>query len=222
MADSYCNPVATMTERRFFLRFFLSTIVAGLSLSTQADAQTENPEAVVRSAAEQVLESIDGRREYLEANPEELRALVNSVFLPRFDRGYAAYLVLGRYGREASADQRSRFTEALYQYMLNRYANGLLSYTSDRLQVLPYQDTPGEERATVRTFVMLNDGRKIPVNYDLRLGDAGWRVFDIAIEGISYVRNLRSQLGQEIEQNGLESVIARLIAESGQAEGDSA
>jgi phospholipid transport system substrate-binding protein len=211
-----------MTERRFFLRFLLSSILAALSLSTQASAQTESPEAVVRSAAEQVLESIDGRRDELKANPEELRELVNTVFLPRFDRSYAAYLVLGRYGRAASADQRSRFTEALYEYMLNRYANGLLSYTSDRLEILPYQGTPGEERATVRTFVRLNDGRRIPVNYDLRLGNEGWRVFDISIEGISYVRNLRSQLGEEIDQKGLESVISRLLAESAPSQDGSA
>ncbi len=112
----------------------------------------------------------------------------------------------------ASVDQRSRFTTALYDYILSRYAHGLLSFTSDRLQILPYRGTPGEERATVRTFVTLDNGRRIPVNYDLRLGDMGWRLYDIAIDGISYVRNLRSQLGAEIERDGLDSVIARLEA----------
>ena len=211
-----------MTERRFFLRSVVSAVIAGLGFGTRAGAQTENPEEVVRSAAEQVLESMEGRRAHLESHPAELRALVDAVFLPRFDRNYAAYLVLGRHGRAANADQRSRFSDALYQYLLSRYANGLLSFTSDRLQVLPFQGTPGDERTTVRTFVILNDGRRIPVNYDLRLGDAGWRVFDIAIDGISYVRNLRSQLGQEIEQNGLESVITRLIADGDMTGGDSA
>lgn len=203
-----------MTERRFFLRSALSAVIAGLGLSTPASGQNENPEAVVRSAAEQILESMEGRREQLAANRTELRELVDSIFLPRFDRSYAAYLVLGRYGRSASADQRSRFTDALYQYLLSRYANGLLSFTSDRLQILPYQGALDEERATVRTFVVLDDGRRIPVNYDLRRGDAGWRVFDIAIDGISYIRNLRSQLGQEIERNGLDSVISRLHSET--------
>jgi phospholipid transport system substrate-binding protein len=203
-----------MTERRFFLRSALSAIIAGLGLSTQASGQNENPEAVVRSAAEQILASMEGRREQLETNPAELRALVNSIFSPRFDRSYAAYLVLGRYGRSTSVDQRARFTDALYQYLLSRYANGMLSFTSDRLQILPYQGAPDEERATVRTFVVLNDGRRIPVNYDLRRSDAGWRVFDIAIDGISYIRNLRSQLGQEIERNGIDSVISRLDSET--------
>ena len=202
----------TASKRRRFLRSVLSAALVGLGFNSQAGAQTETPEDVVRGTAESVLDSIAARRDYLEAHPEELQELVNSVFLPRFDRSYAAYLVLGRYGRSASVDQRSRFTTALYDYILSRYARGLLSFTSDRLEILPYRGTPGEERATVRTFVILDDGRRIPVNYVLRLGDVGWRLYDIAIDGISYVRNLRSQLGAEIERNGLDSVIARLEA----------
>jgi len=182
----------------------------------------ESPDVVVRSAAADVLESMEGRREYLEAHPDELRQLVNNTFLPRFDRSYAAYLVLARHGRAATADQRSRFSEALYQYILNRYAHGLLSFTSDRLQILPFEEEEGQEKATVRTFVVLNYGSRIPVNYDLRLGDAGWRVYDIAIDGISYLRNLRSQLGEEIERSGLESVITRLIADGARVEDDAA
>ncbi len=166
----------------------------------------------MRATAESILQSMADRKEYLAAHPAELYRLVNSIFLPRFDQNYAAYLVLGRHVRAASAEQRSRFTTALYDYILNRYAQGLLSFTSDRLQILPYRDAPGEDRATVRTFVILDNGRRIPVNYDLRLSDVGWRLYDIAIDGISYVRNLRSQLGAEIEQNGLDSVIVRLEA----------
>ncbi len=211
-----------MSRRRHFLISAFSAVIVSLNLYTQADAQTETPEDVVRDTAESVLDSIARRRDYLAAHPQELEELVDSVFLPRFDRNYAAYLVLGRYGRSATADQRSRFTTALYDYILSRYAHGLLSFTSDRLQILPYRGTPGEERATVRTFVTLDNGRRIPVNYDLRLGDMGWRLYDIAIDGISYVRNLRSQLGAEIEQNGLEGVIARLEAYRIEPQDDSA
>lgn len=211
-----------MSRRRHFLISAFSAVIVSLNLYTQADAQTETPEDVVRDTAESVLDSIARRRDYLAAHPQELEELVDSVFLPRFDRNYAAYLVLGRYGRSATADQRFRFTTALYDYILSRYAQGLLSFTSDRLEILPYRGRPEEERATVRTFVILNDGRRIPVNYDLRLGDTGWRLYDIAIEGISYVRNLRSQLGAEIEQNGLDSVIARLEAYRAEPQDDPA
>lgn len=201
-----------MSKRRVRLISVFFAAVASVGLYSLANAQLETPEDVVRATAESILQSMADRKDYLAAHPAELYRLVDSIFLPRFDQNYAAYLVLGRHVRAASAEQRSRFTTALYDYILNRYAQGLLSFTSDRLQILPYRDAPGEDRATVRTFVILNDGRRIPVNYDLRLSDVGWRLYDIAIDGISYVRNLRSQLGAEIEKNGLDSVIARLEA----------
>ncbi|MCZ6474988.1 MAG: ABC transporter substrate-binding protein, partial [Gammaproteobacteria bacterium] len=201
-----------MSKRRVCLISVFFAAVASVGLYSLANAQLETPEDVVRATAESILQSMADRKDYLAAHPAELYRLVDSIFLPRFDRNYAAYLVLGRHVRAASAEQRSRFTTALYDYILNRYAQGLLSFTSDRLQILPYRDAPGEDRATVRTFVILDNGRRIPVNYDLRLSDVGWRLYDIAIDGISYVRNLRSQLGAEIEQNGLDSVIVRLEA----------
>ena len=204
--------MTTVSKRRCCLNSVFFATVASLGLYSQTNAQLETPEDVVRATAESILQSMADRKEYLAAHPAELYRLVNSIFLPRFDQNYAAYLVLGRHVRAASAEQRSRFTTALYDYILNRYAQGLLSFTSDRLQILPYRDAPGEDRATVRTFVILDNGRRIPVNYDLRLSDVGWRLYDIAIDGISYVRNLRSQLGAEIEQNGLDSVIVRLEA----------
>jgi len=212
----------TVSSRRHFLGSVFAAALAGLGHYPSADAQIETPEDVVRGTAASLLQSIAARKDYLERHPAELRKLVDSVFLPRFDRNYAAYLVLGRYGRTASAEQRSRFTIALYKYILNRYTHGLLSFTSDRLDILPYRGTPGAERATVRTFVVLNDGRRIPVNYDLRLSDAGWRLYDIGIDGISYVRNLRSQFGAEIEKNGLESVIATLEAPRAEPQDDPA
>jgi phospholipid transport system substrate-binding protein len=188
----------------------LALALSGFAAYSQDGAPTESPGDVVHGAAEIALQAMDGRREYLGANPAELRMIVDAAFRPRFDTNYAAYLVLGRHGRTASAEQRRRFTAALYNYILNRYAQGLLRFDADRLQILPYQGEPGEDRATVRTFVTLEDGEKIPVNYDLRLGDGGWKVYDVIIEGISYVRNLRSQLGSEIEQQGLDNVILRL------------
>ncbi len=178
----------------------------------QGFAPPESPEAIVRDAAEAILEAMEGRREYLEANPAELNAIVERVFLPRFDTAYASFLVLGRHARNASAEQRARFTTALYNYIVTRYGYGLLRFDSDRLEVLPMRGEPDGDRATIRTLVTLDDGSDVPVSYELRLGSGGWKVYDIVIEGVSYVRNLRSQVGAEIDANGLDSVILRLEA----------
>ena len=94
-----------------------------------------------------ILESMDDRRDYLEEHQAELRQLVNSVFSPRFDQNYAAYLVLGRHGRDASSEQRSRFTEALYDV----YSEPLRA-RSPLIHIGPSADSPvcrfGRRRAS--------------------------------------------------------------------------
>jgi phospholipid transport system substrate-binding protein len=48
----------------------------------------------------------------------------------------------------------------------------------------------------------------------MRLGDAGWKAYDVRIEGISYVQNYRNQFNAEIAAKGIDAVIARLEGET--------
>ncbi len=98
--------------------------------------------------------------------------------------------------------------------MVRQYATGLLEFNSDRLNVLPYKGEADAKRATVRTEVYLDDGTEVPVKYSMRLTDEGWKVYDVTIENISYIKNFRTQLGAEIQSKGLDAVIARLEADA--------
>ena len=73
--------------------------------------------------------------------------------------------------------------------------------------------TTQKKRTTVKTIVRLDDGTKVPVNYGMVKRDSGWLMFDVSIEGISYVRNFRTELNAEIQAKGLTSVINRLNGE---------
>lgn len=66
----------------------------------------------------------------------------------------------------------------------------------------------------VRTIVTLDDGTRVPVHYALVKRDSGWLMFDVNIEGISYVHNFRAELNSEINQKGLGAVIKRLESEA--------
>ena len=62
-------------------------------------------------------------------------------------------------------------------------------------------------------MVRRDSGAMVPVDYRLHLTPGGWKVYDVIIEGISYVKNYRTDLGAEIDQKGLEEVIQRLDQE---------
>jgi len=116
-------------------------------------------------------------------------------------RRYAAQLVLGRHWRNASDEERTEFIDAFYGSLLRKYGDGILEFDQSSLEVLPFRGDETQKRTTVKTFVKLDDGTKVPVNYGLVKRDVGWLMFDVTIEGISYVRNFRTELNAEIQAN---------------------
>jgi phospholipid transport system substrate-binding protein len=148
-------------------------------------------------------------------DPQKIRKLVDDQLLPYFDTEYAARLVLGKNWRTASETQRKRFIEAFYQSMLQNYGEALLDFTPDRLTIQPYHGAPEDTTATVRTEVRRDNGQRVPVNYSLHKTEAGWKAYDVTIEGISYVKSFRTDFGSEVEQKGLDSVIQRLESQQG-------
>mgnify|MGYP001821897754 FL=1 len=173
-------------------------------------AMAQEPTDVIRSASDQLAMELDGRKDALAEDPEALYALIDQVLLPRFDRRYAAQLVLGRHWRDAGPEQRERFIDAFYGSLLRRYADGVLEFDQEKIEILPFRGDLTKPRTTVKTMVTLEDGTDVPVNYGMVKRESGWLMFDVTIEGISYVRNFRTELNSEIQATSLDAVIERL------------
>jgi len=177
-------------------------------------AEDESPAVVIESAVDLLAEKMDGRHDELAANPATLYTLIDEILLPRFDRKFAAQMVMAKHWRIADEAQRERFIEAFYQALLRRYANGILEFDQERVTVLPYRGDTSKPRAKVKTTVVLDDGTKVAVDYELVKRDVGWLLFNVVIEGVSYVRNFRTELDSEIRSSSIDAVIERLEGEA--------
>ena len=193
---------------------------AGMGLVGAVQAQappaapnTLGPEQLVENSAKRMLTELDANRPMYAKDPAKLDSLVATVLLPNFDSEYSARLVLGQTWRTATPEQQKRFVDAFYHSLLHNYGAALLNFTADRFIILPYKGDPGDTTATVRTEVKKSTGEKVPVNFSLRKTDAGWKAWDVVIEGISYVKSFRTDFAAEIQQKGLDEVINRLEAD---------
>ena len=135
---------------------------------------------------------------------------MHEVVPPHFDSKLAARLVLARHWNDASVEQRRRFVDAFYHLLLHNFGADLVDFSLDRLQVLPYRGDANATYATVETLVRRGNGDLVHVNYSLHRTPQGWKVYDVAFKGISYLVSFRGDFSAEIEQKGLEELIARL------------
>ena len=185
-------------------------ILAAIIVLISCGAMAESPNDVVQAAADALEAGLEGRKDQFAADRDALYEMIDEILLPIFDRKYAAQLVLGKHWRNANDDERSEFIDAFYGSLLRKYGDGILEFDQSSLKILPFRGDDTKSRATVKTIVQLDDGTKVPVNYGVVKRDAGWMMFDVTIEGISYVRNFRTELNAEIQAKGLRAVIDRL------------
>jgi phospholipid transport system substrate-binding protein len=196
---------------------WLCSLVVSFGLAAMVQAQTPapapstlGPAELVENSAKRMLTELDANRAMYAKDPAKLDALVANVLLPHFDSEYSARLVLGQYWRTATPDQQKRFVDAFYHSLLHNYGAALVNFSADNFTILPYKGDPADTNATVRTEVRKSTGEKVPVNFSLHKTDAGWKAWDVVIEGISYVKSFRTDFAAEIQQKGLDEVINRL------------
>ena len=201
------------------MRIFVSIIFLAVGL-TSAPSFAQEPFEQVEEAMAELETVMDGRREELESDSDALYELIDSILLPRFDRTYSAQLVLGKNWRDADESQRERFIAAFYNSLLRKYAEGVLEFDSNRVELIPFRGDLTKKRTIVKTTVRLDDGAKVSVNYGFANRNDAWKMFDVTIEGISYIRNYRAELDAEIRSSSLDAVIVRLEGAMGTTEID--
>src|SRR5215470_4923440 len=172
----------------------------------------QSPSEVVQVAAQGMLNDLDKDRAAYRRDPAKVGRLVDKYLLPHFDTEYSARLVLGKYWRTATPEQRQHFIDAFYHSLLTNYGAALTEFTAERLKIYPTTVDPAKPIATVRTEVKRDNGDRVSVNYYMHKTPQGWKAWDVVIDGISYVNSYRTDFGEQIEQQGIDAVIKRLEA----------
>lgn len=197
---------------------YILLCVLGFAAITPARADTLTPNQVVQGIVDDLGKAMESHRGELKNNRDELLKTIDGIVLPHFDIDYASILVLGQNARTATPAQRARFAKAMYNSITHRYAEGLLKYTEGRVRVLPFKGELNDKRTLVRTQVVLDDGKVVPVDYAFRKTRAGdWEAYDVIIEGISYVTNYRNQVAAEIAKSSLDALTTRLESKGADA-----
>ncbi|MCP5153898.1 MAG: ABC transporter substrate-binding protein [Ectothiorhodospiraceae bacterium] len=192
-------------------------IVLGWGAAAWAD---EPPaQTLVRDTTDKVVSALKRERDAIEADPERLYTLVDEIVLPHFDFVRMSQRVLGKYWRDASDEQQQRFAREFQALLVRTYATALQEYRDQTIRFLPSRERPGGDEVSVRTEVEQPGGPPIPISYEMtRVGEA-WKVFDVAIDGVSLVINYRSTFANEIRQKGIDGLIERLQAHNREKRG---
>jgi phospholipid transport system substrate-binding protein len=170
-----------------------------------------SPSQLVLNNSQRVLSTLEKRRPEFQKNRAALRQFISSEFNAMFDRDWAARLVLGRHARGASEEDIRLFADALADNLMARYGSSLLDFnTKLRVRVKSETVLPQGQGVRVSSEFLRQGGQPIPVDYLMRKSGNQWKVFDVIVEGISYVQTFRNQFDAELQRKTIRQVATEL------------
>ncbi|NNE05249.1 MAG: ABC transporter substrate-binding protein [Xanthomonadales bacterium] len=193
---------------------YLGLIMVSLGLLFSSNLESQDltdPSPLISATAGSIFEKINGRRDEIRDDPRIAEEIVRNDLLPLMDAVYSARLILGRDSRQVSPEQLQEFADAMNRQLISKYAAGLVEFRSkEQIEVLDMKGKINPRATKVKTRFKLESGGYALVDYMFRMTDEGWKVFDVVVEGISYIVSFQGQIRPEVKAVGLDAVINRL------------
>ena len=181
------------------ISFFL---ILGAGKTAQASGITEGLKATI----DQVI-GVVTNPQYKNDRPTR-RAKMKDLIFPKFNFLEMGKRSLGnKHWKDISPEERKAFIELFGKLLENSYANKLESYSDEKIN---YVDEIVKGRyAMVKTEVVRKNST-INVDYKLIESPHEWQVYDIVVEGVSLIKNYRSQFGKVIHNDSFNTLMEKL------------
>jgi phospholipid transport system substrate-binding protein len=182
--------------------------LAAWLLLAASPASLAGPTEVIKVAVEQVVrvgeDSDLGRPAAAEQRRIEIRRIAESLF----DFPEMARRSLARHWTDRTAEQRQEFVRLFTDLMERVYFGKLENYSGER--ILYVSETVDGDYATVRSKILIGQRGDLPIDYRLRLTGSRWAVYDVLIDGISFVSTYRAQFNRVIQTSSYDDLVQKL------------
>jgi phospholipid transport system substrate-binding protein len=181
-----------------------------LSFSSLSLSQDLGPEQLVQKITNEVLESIKGDKQLAAGDKQKAVKLAEEKVLPYIDFEEATRLAVGRAWAKATPEQKKRIVTEFRNMLVRTYSNAIGGYEGQTLKVLPSRGKQDPQDTTVRTQFVRAGAPPLPIDFQMHKAGDTWKVYDIAVEGVSLVLTYRSEFDAVVKQDGIDGLIKRL------------
>ena len=183
----------------FFLFFFLFTSIG----------YGKQPMETLKQPIDNVL-SILKDPQYKDTDKKSLqRDKIFETVRILFDFPTITKLSLGKYRKSFTPEQLKTLIDVFTKLLGKTYINKMLVEFKDEEVVYIAEDMLTKKKAIVKTSILRKKG-KMMVDYRMHLHGGVWSVYDVKAEGVSLVKNYRTQFSQILFKEKPDFLIQKL------------
>lgn len=194
-------------------RPILSGIIIPMALlllgSATAVAAQPAPLEAIKGPIDTVIAILNDPAYKDDTRKEEQREKIWQSVSGIFDFNEISMRAVARNWRKFTPEERKQFAAVFSKFLGNTYVDKIQGQYHNEEIVYVSQEIVKKGRALAKTIIK-RETLEIPVDYRLKLMDGQWRVYDVAVEGISLVKNYRTQFAQLLKKESPADLIKRL------------
>jgi phospholipid transport system substrate-binding protein len=190
-----------------FSLHLLLVVLACSAAFGSSDQPLESPTEVVRATMTEVFRILEDPKLKDPAKLIPRRHMLEEVIAGRFDYAEMSKRALAAYWTPLTNEQRADFVNLFKAFLSDRYAGKIEGYSGEQVQYL-HERLEGQY-AEVRTK-LVSSKVEIPMDYRLINKAGRWYAYDIIADGVSLVKNYRSQFEKIIRSDSYEELVHRL------------
>ena len=168
---------------------------------------SESPTEAVRGTVTRVIGILEDPALKEAATLLPRRRMLAEAIAGRFDYAEMSRRALSAYWAPLTEAQRAEFVEVFKNFLSDRYAEKIEGYSGEQVRYLS-ERTEGTY-AEVRTALQ-SEKTTIPMDYRLFLKEGRWHAYDIIVDGVSLVKNYRSQFQKIIRESSYQELVKKL------------
>ncbi len=204
-----------MKYKRFYIFTSVIALMVSLVLASPCFADS-GITGELKGTIDKVIKIV--KDENLKNDKKSRRAALRKTIDERFNYRQMVMRSLAKNWDSRSDQERQHFISLFKALLENSYARKIVSYSDEKINYLG--ETIKGKYALVKTQVV-RPSSTIVVDYKLLQENGVWRVYDFVIEGVSMIRNYRSQFTKIIRKDSYKVLVQKLTDKINELERES-
>jgi phospholipid transport system substrate-binding protein len=139
----------------------------------------------------------------------ERAAEIREIVRQMFDFDEISKRALSRHWQTLQTEEQTEFVPLFRDLLERAYLTQVESVGGESIVFLGESIDAGGS-ATVRSKVITRHGSEIPLDYRLHKLDGSWRIYDVIVQGVSFIASYRIQFDRVIRAESYSSLRERL------------
>ncbi|MGB1236812.1 MAG: MlaC/ttg2D family ABC transporter substrate-binding protein [Pseudomonadales bacterium] len=179
-----------------YFNIFVAALFS-LSLSSAANAQWQAAADQVDISIKKMLEQATPYRGDAESDLSGLYAELDRILSPNVDFPYISKVVMGKYYRKASSEDKSKFVETFKHTLIKTYGKTLVKFDIDSYSFIkPRKASPQPDKQKVSVEVKSTKGQKYIISNYMVLKEGEWKLVNAVLDGFNLRVTFKNQFAK--------------------------